>query len=383
LTRQPPPGSLIVGGDLAAVAARSASNVWAAGTTDLTNPVTMHWDGRAWTQVLTPAGDHPDSSPGSFSALAVVSGRDAWAVGVAAGQALVEHWDGRAWSRTPSPRPAGTGGGVFLNGVAAVSASDVWAVGGTNGDNSVIMHWNGVTWALVPSPRPAGTGAEPVISATLYSVAASSANDVWAVGETVTQAAGAGTRPLIEHWNGTAWTLVPSPAIRGGGTLQGVSAAAPGSAWAVGGRGGGGGLIEHWNGRSWTVVPTPDLTGPGELHAVAALSASSAWAVGGFVCLGQGPITVTERWNGQSWARVPSPALGALTGVAATSPDSAWAVGSWSGGPAAVIEHWDGTAWTWPKGFCASPSGPGCYPPGTSSSTPVPSNTNIVPSASS
>jgi hypothetical protein len=179
---------------------------------------------------------------------------------------------------------------------------------------------------------------------------------------------------------------VPSPAIHGGGTLQSVSAAAPDDVWAVGGRVAGrgfGGLIEHWNGRSWTVEPSPNLGGPGELHAVAALSASSAWAVGGIICPAQGPLTFTEHWNGQSWTLVPSPALGVLTGVTATSPDSAWAVGSWSGGPTAVIEHWDGTAWTWPKGFCASPSGPGCYQPGTSSSMPVPPNTYVVPSASS
>jgi hypothetical protein len=378
LIAQPPPGSLIVGGDLAGVAAESTSNVWAVGTTGLTNPVSMHCNGRTWTQVLTPAGDRPDVSPGSFSALAVVSGQDIWAVGVAAGQTLIEHWDGRAWSRVPSPQP---GGGIFLSGVAAVSASDVWAVGTTSGERGVILHWNGVAWTLVPSPVPAGSRSAPVIGSQLYSVAASSPRDVWAVGEIDIQSAGASTRPLIEHWNGTAWALVPSPAIHSAGTLMGVSASAPDSAWAVGGRAGGAGLTEHWNGRSWTVAPSPDLAGPGELHAVAAASASSAWAVGGFFCPGRGPVTVTEHWNGQSWTFVPSPALGMLTGVTVTSPDNVWAVGSWSGGSTAVIEHWDGTAWTWPPGFCASPSGPGCLAPGTSSSTPVPPNTYVVPSA--
>ena len=94
-----------------------------------------------------------------------------------------------------------------------------------------------------------------------------------------------------------------------------------------------------------------------------------------------GPLTVIEHWNGRAWTLVPSPAFGVLTGVAAASPSSAWAVGSWSAGPTAIIEHWNGTAWTWPPGFCAAPSGPGCYPPGTSSGSPLPANTYVVPSA--
>src|SRR5207253_936224 len=37
-----------------------------------------------------------------------------------------------------------------LNGVAVVSATDVWAVGGYNGQ-TLIAHWNGTAWSVVPS----------------------------------------------------------------------------------------------------------------------------------------------------------------------------------------------------------------------------------------
>src|SRR5271170_3103588 len=61
--------------------------------------------------------------------------------------------DGRAWTRVPAP-----GGdhltspqGGYLNGVAAVSADEAWAVGGTNDTGqTVIEHWNGTTWTAPP-----------------------------------------------------------------------------------------------------------------------------------------------------------------------------------------------------------------------------------------
>ncbi len=67
-----------------------------------------------------------------------------------------------------------------LNGIAAVSATDVWAVGrygDSNGDeHTLIEHWNGSSWSAIPSPNPGGQ------SQGLSSVAAVSASDVWAVG---------------------------------------------------------------------------------------------------------------------------------------------------------------------------------------------------------
>jgi hypothetical protein len=80
---------------------------------------------------------------------------------------------------------------------------------------------------------------------------------------------------------------------------------------------------------------------------------------------------VTEHWDGRAWVLVPSPAGGLLTGVAVLSPASAWAVGFWTVNGAAIIEHWDGAAWTWPPGFCASPTGPGCFQPGSGSPAPA------------
>ena len=79
------------------------------------------------------------------------------------------------------------------------------------------------------------------------------------------------------HWNGKAWTRVPSPNPPGGGTLTGVAATSARSAWAVGFSQGGGTLILGWNGTAWKRVPSPNPTA-GILEGVAAASARSAWA---------------------------------------------------------------------------------------------------------
>jgi hypothetical protein len=55
----------------------------------------------------------------------------------------------------------------------------------------------------------------------LSGVAATSASNAWAVGYTGSTS----PKPLIEHWNGTAWTRVPSP-----GGASSVAATALGAA---------------------------------------------------------------------------------------------------------------------------------------------------------
>mgnify|MGYP001442426593 CR=1 FL=1 len=349
-------GSLIVSGGLDGVAAASAGSAWAVGSTIMTDPLTMRWNGGEWAeQVLTLVPGRPGNPPGGFGAVAAVSAGDVWAVGGTAGRPLAEHWNGNEWTvvPTPSPGPQDSGDSAGLDGVAVMSARNIWAVGTTNFDKTWIIHWDGTAWTRVPSPNPPGENMQ------LNGVAAASATSAWAVGSYTNPVTDAWL-PLIEHWDGHAWTLVPSPAVPDMTTpvLTGVAAVSPDSAWSVGA----GGLIEHWDGKTWTKVHSPDV---GTLHAVAALSPDNAWAVGvGSLCPGAFTKTLIEHWDGRAWTVVPSPADGILNAVTAVSPDDAWAVGSvsLSDSSPAVIEHWDGKTWTWPPGFCGSPSGPGCLP---------------------
>ncbi len=75
-----------------------------------------------------------------------------------------------------------------------------------------------------------------------------------------------------------AWTVVPSPA---GGQLNGVASVSANDVWAVGQTLAPGTLAEHWGGTAWSVVPTPNpVPGSDRLSAVAAVSTSDVWAVG-------------------------------------------------------------------------------------------------------
>jgi len=60
-----------------------------------------------------------------------------------------------ASTRSSSTGTAQFAGGSFLDRVAGDSANDVWAVGQGNGEG-LVEHWNGQAWSIVPSPSLAG-----------------------------------------------------------------------------------------------------------------------------------------------------------------------------------------------------------------------------------
>src|SRR5581483_11548447 len=220
---------------------------------------------------------------------------DVWAVGSFRDQetsqfvTLAEHWDGTSWSLTATPNR--NWGYNELNGVAASSADDVWAVGYDNAGNygterTLVEHWDGAAWSVVASPN-IGTNAS-----ILYDAASVAADDVWAVGVGNSASAGSG-KPLIARWNGTRWKLVRNPATgQGGSWLAGLAVLSATNVWAVGGAGDST-LVEHWNGTSWKIVPSPDgPSGPSALRSVAAASKNDVWAVGS-----SGDETLIEHWN--------------------------------------------------------------------------------------
>jgi len=202
----------------------------------------------------------PSPSPGTGAALtgvAAISAKDAWAVGTSDGKTLILRWNGKAWKRLPSPSP-GTSAG--LAGVAAFTARAAWAVGDTGtrtGARTLILRWNGTSWKRVPGPSP-GTGAS------LAGVAGVTARSAWAVGTTYPNSFGS-IETLILGWNGKAWKQVPGP-NPGGSPLFGVAAVSAHSSWAVGCRACEGGpnkaLVEHWNGKAWKQVPSPETPPP-------------------------------------------------------------------------------------------------------------------------
>ena len=216
-----------------------------------------------------------------------------------------------------------------LAALAVISANDIWAIGsGLIGDESATatLHWNGTAWSIIPSPNVG-----PEVDNSLAGVAAVSSNDVWTVG---TQQPTSLTDPstLILHWNGFAWIIVPNVSPEGS-HLQAAAAIASNDVWATG-YSEAGTLAEHWNGSSWSQVQTASggSLDPMFLPGVVALSSNNVWSVGEALQSGHLSRTLTEQWNGSSWVMVQSPNLGAdhneLFGVDATPGGTLWAVGT-------------------------------------------------------
>ncbi|HEY1387610.1 MAG TPA: hypothetical protein VGF38_03620 [Ktedonobacterales bacterium] len=300
------------------ITACGASSIGGGATTPTPKPTSTPAPCTGWRIVSSPnMADYAHSDLRSVSA---VSPTQAWAVGLAMDatqspptlQSLVEEWDGTTW------RLVASAGFDSLNGVAALAPNDVWAVGGQFNYGAVggsppperplILHWDGTSWSVVPSARPADANAVE-----LESVAAISTHDVWAVGR---QDAGSAhlLQPLVEHWDGSASHVITSPLPQGAtnGSLSSVTRI-PGTKqlWAVG----------QWSSYSVPTLPQP----------------------------------LIEQWTGAAWQIVTSPTLpsgalgGTWKGVVALSASNAWAVGSyWVKNPVdlhPLIGHWDGATW--------------------------------------
>jgi alpha-tubulin suppressor-like RCC1 family protein len=219
---------------------------------------------------------------------------DAWAVGnhsdtKAFDHPLAEHRVGGTWTQVRVPQPAGQE--AILSGVDDISPGNAWAVGTSfpasnqNARVTLIEHWNGTRWSIVPSPNPAsGT---PGDSDTLTSISGTGPDDLWAAGWDSNAALNT-IQLLFEHWNGTAWTAVTSPTPIGSFQFaSGITAVSPSNVWAVGKdetRGASKTLSAHWNGTAWSIVPTPNITHAGDaqnqLTGVSSDAAGDVWASG-------------------------------------------------------------------------------------------------------
>jgi hypothetical protein len=350
-TVAPSPNPAAYGNLLKAVSARTTTDAWAVGASagsTSNQPLAEHWNGTSWSAVPTPnpvaacQDGNIQWAGNALNAVATISATDVWAVGHTCYtmKTLVERWNGAAWTIVPSPSFMTGGDGIqnSLNGVAALSATNVWAVGfhtATNGAYvTLIEHWNGTGWSVVASPSPNST------VNVLNAVAATGPSDVWAVG----YQNGGGSQPLVVHFNGTSWTVVPTPPRPSGSVLNSVSAISPTNAWAVGtypaSTGGQVTLVEHWNGTSWSVIPSPNVnTSYGSanvLRSVASVSASDIWAVGMFQNQNTNyhqHRTFAMHWNGLGWTVVSSPTPGVsgeLYSVAALSTGQLFAAGLYS-----------------------------------------------------
>ena len=265
----------------------------------------------------------------SLSGVSCVSAKSCHAVGLigrntAVSKPFTESWDGTTWSVTPSSGPEGS----WLFGVSCESAVWCQAVGWANDIGGALTErWNGHTWTQLSNPEQRLSFAELLGVSCVSRAFCAAVGSHYLSGSEFNQ-------PLIEMWNGKAWSVVPSPR-RGNAwsALFGVSCVSRTSCTAVGDSYVGSltgpehTLIERWNGKSWSIVPSPNPS-PNDhqgLRAVSCVSAASCVAVGGWA-----DGALIESWNGKVWSIVPTSRAGnaGLSGVSCVSPTSCQAVGS-------------------------------------------------------
>jgi hypothetical protein len=262
------------------------------------------------------------SAAGMFNAVAATGPRNAWAVGMSWPRSggtgpLVAHFNGSKWATETIP---GTKG-FELTQVEASSASNVWVVGESTPTVSLkLFHYDGAHWHTVSAP---GQGMLVVLGP----------KDVWL------GAAGGSCNSIsnpkkcttsIWHWNGSTWT---SRAI--GADVSDLAGISDDDMWVVGYTGekqegiGPGTLAAYrWNGKKWLKVALPAVRGE-DLPDVALDASNDVWI----------DISVNDyaglllHWNGSHWQKITGGYAGTVT------PDGhggAWLSNS---------THWTGDAW--------------------------------------
>jgi hypothetical protein len=183
---------------------------------------------------------------------------------------------------------------------------DAWAVGNIPSQqapytHTLVEHFDGRAWHIVPSPDP---GTETNV---LSQVAACGPDDIWATGRQSPSLTP--VRTLAEHWNGQRWRVVPTPddPTADFNLVESLAVRSPADAWAAVATEGNtnGDFFTRWNGKTWQkVAGFANLHGEIALNGLAIVSPAQSWVAGGY----QGILT--GRWDGTSWQRVPTPAPG-------------------------------------------------------------------------
>jgi hypothetical protein len=283
------------------ISAVGKNDLWAVGyETKFGRPLAYHWNGQRWKSTRT-TEPHADWHSIVYQAVAARTATDVWAAGQEAtdsdARVIIDHWNGTRWSHSAAIAMPGVSESYELHvlGAVALSATDAWVTGWggfTEGYSVFTLHWDGVSWSRIPVPE-AQTGGE---------VAGNSAGAVWLTGF------GSGS-PYLFRWSGSAW-VAEDTGGQVAGALRGVDVSKNGKVTLVGKTGPGMplaamGPVPSWRSQS---VPVPDGSYV-ELDDVATVTDQNVWAIGrrGTADRYALPYPILYHWNGTAWKRIRTP----------------------------------------------------------------------------
>jgi hypothetical protein len=244
------------------------------------------WNGAKWS--IKPSPEPSGSTGTSLDAVSCTSAKACVAVGYSSKgsferKALAEVWDGTKWSIVPTA-PVGGSTFSFLTGVSCTGPKACVAVGGSSAGSAqvaIIETWDGQDWTKEKAAVVDGAK-----TTRLNGVSCTSADACVAVGQLTD---GSDTQmTLVESWNGTKWSAKSSanPSDAHASVLKGVSCTASNACIAVGTSTDASfrdrTLAERWNGTTWSITPTPALPDKGFLNGVSCISAKACTAAGLF-----------------------------------------------------------------------------------------------------
>jgi hypothetical protein len=282
---------------LSSVSCTTANNCMAVGPSNsvANGPAAEEWNGTTWTVLTSINWDNLFGAPSGVSCLGPMCMAVGYGYQSLPGDEIptAEMWDGSSWSGWAPilgggpPAPAGASASA-LSSVSCPTTTDCTAVGNQTPSGPLAENWNGSTWTVQTTP---GT-------ASLTGVSCPTTDLCWAVGGTGSMVA--------EEWNGSAWTLQPLPAPTGATStsLTGISCSSASDCVAVGydktSTGTTMTLAEHWDGTNWTIEPTPNPTNStgSYLSAVSCTSATTCTAVGHYRNASNASFTLAEGYSG-------------------------------------------------------------------------------------
>jgi hypothetical protein len=194
---------------------------------------------------------------------------------ICGGEGIIKHYDGQEWKRMASGTKAELGA-IWSNGL-----NDVYIVGTLHPEaeahpGHVILHYDGTSWKIVRTgpDRP------------LYGLDGTGADNVFAVGS-----------GFVLHFDGQQWSEVE---VDSAWNLRNVWASMDGGAFAVGVDQNERPLMVHFDGIAWSVVP---MEWPADLY-----SLSDVWGTGPDniyvvgIANGLSNGTMVFHFDGESWS---------------------------------------------------------------------------------